>query len=125
MVGINPDRSKETRMEAQSAKIADGRVFLPEDAPWKGEFREELLAFPAGSFTDQVDSMSQFLAWTDSLPVKVAEMGLVFLLSVHLLGGLRLLAIEFLPWRDWQKPLILLASGVSALIAFLFVVSAA
>ena len=37
--------------------------------------------------------------------VKFAEFGLVFLLAVHLFGGLRLLALEFLPWRDWQKTL--------------------
>ena len=44
-----------------------------------------------------------FLRWTDSPIVKVAEMGLVFLLTVHLLGGLRLLVIENMPWRDDQK----------------------
>jgi succinate dehydrogenase subunit D len=77
-----------------------------------------------GLAIEDADQLENFLAWTDSLSVKIAEMGLVFLLSVHLLGGLRLLAIEFLPWRDWQKPLILLAGGVSATIAVLFIVNA-
>ena len=37
--------------------------------------------------------------------MKLAEMGLVLLLAAHLAGGLRVLALEFLPWRDWQKTL--------------------
>ena len=55
-----------------------------------------------------------FLRWSEAPLVKAAEMGLVFLLAVHLLGGLRLLALEFLPWRDWQKTLAALAAAASA-----------
>jgi len=29
------------------------------------------------------------------------------------MGGLRLLAVEFLPWRDWQKTLIAVVFGLS------------
>ena len=43
-----------------------------------------------------------FLAFTDLLIVKCAEFGLVFLLAVHMFGGLRLLALEFLPWCPRQ-----------------------
>ncbi len=43
--------------------------------------------------------------------VKVAEWILVMLLAAHLAGGLRLLALEFLPWRDWQKTLAALGGG--------------
>ena len=50
-------------MAAQTAKIEAGRVYLPEDAPWLGEFLSELLAFPNGQHDDQVDSVSQFLFW--------------------------------------------------------------
>lgn len=64
------------------------------------------------------------LRWTDNGLVKAAEMGLVFLLAVHLTGGLRLLALELLPWRDWQKTLIALASGASLLAALGFLLSA-
>jgi fumarate reductase subunit D len=46
-----------------------------------------------------------FLRWTANPVVKLAETGLVFLLAVHLLGGLRVLLIENLPWRDGQKQL--------------------
>ena len=37
---------------------------------------------------------------------------------LHMLGGLRLLVIENLPWRDGQKQAATIAAGVSAAIAF-------
>ena len=46
-----------------------------------------------------------FLKWTANPYVKVAETVLVFLLAVHMLGGIRVLAIENLPWREGQKRL--------------------
>ncbi len=62
-------------------------------------------------------ALDGFLAWTDAPLVKAAEMGLVFLLAVHLFGGLRLLALEFLPWRDWQKSAAATAAAVSLFVA--------
>jgi succinate dehydrogenase subunit D len=53
------------------------------------------------------------LRWTDASLVKVAEVAVVTLLAAHLTGGVRLLALEFLPWRDWQKSLAALAAGVA------------
>lgn len=44
-----------------------------------------------------------FLTLTEIPLVKLAEFGLVFLLAVHLFGGLRLLAMEWLPWTAPQK----------------------
>lgn len=70
------------------------------------------------------DRLDGFLRWTDSGLVKVAEMGLVFLLALHMAGGLRLLALEFLPWRDWQKTLIALATGAAAIVAGAFLLNA-
>jgi fumarate reductase subunit D len=64
------------------------------------------------------------LRWTGNPVVKAAEMGLVFLLVVHLTAGLRLLAIEFLPWRDWQKTVIALAGGASVVVGFVFLLNA-
>jgi len=52
-----------------------------------------------------------FLAWTREPLVKLAEWGIVLALAAHLAGGLRVLALEFLPWRDWQKTL---AAGAAA-----------
>lgn len=44
-----------------------------------------------------------FLRWTDQPIVKLAEAGLVTILVMHLLGGLRLLVIEMWAWRGRQK----------------------
>jgi fumarate reductase subunit D len=60
--------------------------------------------------------LESFLRWTDQPLVKLSEIGLVLLLAAHMAGGLRLLAIEFLPWRSRQKTL--LAAAVAATFAF-------
>lgn len=65
-----------------------------------------------------------FLKWTDNPIVKLAETGLLFLLAVHLLGGLRLLAMENLSWRDNQKRIALFAAGLAFICAFVFLVGA-
>ena len=64
--------------------------------------------------------LESFLRWTDQPLVKVAEGGLVFLLTVHLLGGLRVLVIENLDWRDGQKALATIAAAASAVVALIF-----
>ena len=61
-----------------------------------------------------------FLRWSDRPVVKLAETILVFLLAIHMLGGLRLLVLENLGWLDGQKQLALLAAAVSAVVAFVF-----
>jgi len=66
--------------------------------------------------------LESFLRWSDQPLVKLAESGLVFLLLVHMLGGVRLLVIENLPWRDEQKELATIAAGLSAVIAFILLV---
>lgn len=66
--------------------------------------------------------LDAFLRWGDQPLVKFAEGGLVFLLTVHLLGGLRVLVIENFDWNDGQKQLAMLAATVSALVAFIFLV---
>ena len=65
-----------------------------------------------------------FLALTESGVVKLAEFGLVFLLAVHMFGGLRLMALEFLPWRPAQKTLAAGAAAVAFLVAGLFLMRA-
>jgi len=49
--------------------------------------------------------LDAFLAWTQQPAVKLAEWGIVLALAAHLGGGLRILALEFLPWQRWQKAL--------------------
>ncbi len=65
-----------------------------------------------------------FLMLTEATLVKVAEFGLVFLLAVHMFGGLRLMAMEWLPWSAPQKTVAAGATAVSFLIAALFFMKA-
>jgi fumarate reductase subunit D len=66
-----------------------------------------------------------FLRWSDQPLVKFAEGGLVFLLTVHLLGGLRLLMVENFAWRGGQRQYAVIAGVAAALaaLAYLLVVS--
>ncbi len=64
------------------------------------------------------------LRWMDNPLFKLGEAMLVFLLAVHMLGGLRVLLIENMPWREGQKDLALAALAVAGCIAFAFFVSA-
>lgn len=64
------------------------------------------------------------LRMTESGIVKIAEFGLVFLLAVHMFGGLRLMAMEWLPWSPSQKTLAASATALSLLIAGLFLIKA-
>jgi len=61
-----------------------------------------------------------FLRWVDSPLVKFAEWGIVVLLAAHLGGGLRVLALEFLPWRDWQKTLAAAAGALALAVGLAF-----
>jgi fumarate reductase subunit D len=64
--------------------------------------------------------LERFLRWSDAPLVKLAEGGLVFLLLVHMLGGVRLIVLENLDWRDEQKELATIAAALSAIVAFIF-----
>lgn len=66
--------------------------------------------------------LERFLRWSDQPLVKLAEGGLVFLLLLHMLGGLRVLVIENFAWREGQKELATIAAGVSAVVALIFLV---
>ena len=68
-IAYEPKGEKAMRMHIQAAKIEAGRVYLPEDAPWLGDFLAEMLAFPQGKHDDQVDSVSQFLDWSAKRPI--------------------------------------------------------
>jgi fumarate reductase subunit D len=56
-------------------------------------------------------ALDDFLQWSHQPLVIAAEWVLVTLLAAHLAGGMRLLALEFLPWRDWHKTLAALAAA--------------
>ena len=75
------------------------------------------------AMTDPVQ-LDWFLEQTEISLVKVAEFGLVFLLGVHMFGGLRLMALEWLPWRPAQKTLAAAAVAISLFFACLFLLKA-
>lgn len=55
-----------------------------------------------------------FLRLADAPLFKFAEWGLVVLLALHLMGGVRLLLIEFGPWSGLRKDWIAGAAGFGA-----------
>ena len=67
--------------------------------------------------------LESFLRWTDQPLVKFGEIALVVLLAAHMAGGLRLLALEFLAWREWQKSLLAAAAGVTLLAGLAFLLN--
>jgi len=64
-----------------------------------------------GSALQGAAALDEKLAWTAQPLVIAGEWLLVMGLAAHLAGGLRLLALEFLPWRNWQKTLATLAAA--------------
>ena len=64
-----------------------------------------------GSVLQGAARMDQLLHWTEQPLVIAGEWLLVTLLAAHLGGGLRLLALELLPWRNWQKTLAALTAA--------------
>jgi fumarate reductase subunit D len=64
------------------------------------------------------------LRWMDAPLFKIGETVLVFLLAVHMLGGLRVLLIENMPWREGQKALATGALVVAAIAGLAFLVRA-
>jgi fumarate reductase subunit D len=69
--------------------------------------------------------LDAFLRWVEAPLVKLAEAGLVFLLTIHLLGGLRVLVIETVGWRPWQKHAVLAGALAAAAAAAAFLIRAA
>ena len=65
----------------------------------------------------QLDS---FLAWTEQPLVKAGEWAIVVALAAHLGGGLRVLAIEFLDWHEWQKSLAAIAAALTVGVGLAF-----
>jgi predicted phage terminase large subunit-like protein len=70
---------KVMRLTAQAAQFHAGVVHFREDAPWLDELMAELLGFPGVRHDDQVDSISQALAfiswrgsqWSSSEPLRI------------------------------------------------------
>jgi fumarate reductase subunit D len=66
------------------------------------------------------NALQEFLHWSEQPLVVAAEWGLIVLLAAHLGGGLRVLALEFLPWRNWQKTLAAAAAAFALVAGLVF-----
>jgi fumarate reductase subunit D len=73
-----------------------------------------------GLAIDGEAKLDGFLAWTHQPLVKLAETALVVLLGLHLLGGLRILAVESHGYLDKQKRIAAGVFMVAALIGLAF-----
>ena len=60
-------------------------------------------------------ALEGFLRFSDRPLFKAAEWGLVVLLALHMMGGVRLLLIEFTQWSGLRKDWIAGAAGFAAL----------
>ena len=67
--------------------------------------------------------LDALLRWADDPLVKAGEWSLVVLLTAHLSFGLRVLAIEFLPWRGALKGLVGLGGGAAVLVGAVFLLN--
>jgi fumarate reductase subunit D len=67
--------------------------------------------------------LDSFLRWSEHPLAKFAEGGLVFLLTVHLLGGLRLLMVENFVWRGGQKHFAVVAGAAAVLAALAYLLA--
>ena len=82
-----------------------------------------LAAFLPLHFWTLSDAMHGSLAWTEQPLVKLGEWLVVVALAAHLGGGLRVLALEFLPWREWQKSLAAAAAALALGVGLAFALS--
>ena len=62
-IPVDPRGGKVARVNAVSAAIESGHVYLPRGAAWLGEYLDQWSAFPAGRHDDCVDSSTQALSY--------------------------------------------------------------
>lgn len=55
--------SKAFRFDEVTPMHEGGEVWWPKRAVWLPDYESEILGFPSGAFTDQVDMTSQYLTW--------------------------------------------------------------
>lgn len=68
-------------------------------------------------------ALDGFLRWADLPLLKFAETVLVVLLAAHLAGGLRLLVLELVGWRPWQKSAVAVSAGISLAAGLIFLLN--
>lgn len=62
-IAVNPKGGKVARVNAVSAAIESGHVYLPRGEAWTEPFVDQFTAFPAGKNDDMVDSATQALTY--------------------------------------------------------------
>lgn len=62
-IAIRPEADKVTRLAVKAPLFESGLVIFPERAAWLSDLEAELFSFPQSRHDDQVDSISQALAW--------------------------------------------------------------
>ena len=77
-----------------------------------------------GLAIDGAAKLDGTLRWMDAPLFKIGETVLVFLLAVHMLGGIRVLLIENMAWREGQKNLAFGALALAGFAALVFLVRA-
>jgi predicted phage terminase large subunit-like protein len=60
---VKIEQDKQGRLWVQQAKFEAGLIHFPRRATWLGELETELFRFPQAKYDDQVDSISQALAY--------------------------------------------------------------
>jgi predicted phage terminase large subunit-like protein len=62
-------KGKEERLESQLHVFAQHRVLIKKNQPWTVELESELMRFPFSKHNDQVDALTQYLAWSAESPM--------------------------------------------------------
>jgi len=83
VIGINPEGDKLTRTAKASARFEAGAVFFPKAAPWLSGLKAELLGFPNVRYDDQVDSVTQALAWIEKRTQSYGPTACPVMVRVH------------------------------------------
>ena len=65
-IGVPVKGSKLERLSVQTSRLEAGDVMVPAKADWRAAFLHELAAFPGTGHDDQVDALSQLMAWTET-----------------------------------------------------------
>ena len=69
------------------------------------------------------DALDSFLAITRSPAIKVVEFALVLALAVHMTLGLRVLAVEFLPFRERTAAAVSLSLAAALAVGLVFLLN--
>lgn len=73
IIPCRPTEAKEVRVQKYMDIFSSKQIFLPQQAPWKREFLDELLSFPNGKNDDQVDALLQVVEFISNQRLCTAD----------------------------------------------------